>query len=233
MKGILEVNSIVKNYSERDHILKGISLNFEAGTFNVLLGQSGSGKSTLLNIMSGLLKPTSGIILINNQDINIIKENQLAALRRNIISNIYQDYMLLSELTVQENIELGMGKNNLNLKEIVNKLGIASLLDKYPDELSGGQKQRTAIARAIIKKPELLFCDEATGALDEENSKQVIELLHDIIKTYGITVIFATHNLKISLTADRVITIGNGKIVQDKHNKTPLLPSDIDWGINI
>ncbi|MCB5050711.1 ABC transporter ATP-binding protein [Streptococcus mutans] len=233
MKAIIEANEIVKNYNDRDHVLKGINLSFEAGTFNVLLGQSGSGKTTLLNTMSGLLKPTSGTILVNNQNINNFKEKQLATLRRNTISNIYQDYMLLSELTVQENIELGMSKDNLNLNDIANKLGIASLLDKYPDELSGGQKQRTAIARAIVKKPELLFCDEATGALDEENSKQVIELLHDVAKTYGITIIFATHNLKISLTADRVITIGNGLVVQDKSNESPLLPSEINWGINI
>lgn len=233
MKAILEVSEVVKNYNDRDHVLKGINLSFEAGTFNVLLGQSGSGKSTLLNIMSGLLKPTSGTILINKQNINNFKEKQLASLRRNTISNIYQDYMLLPELTVQENIELGMSKNNLNLNSIANKLGIINLLDKYPDELSGGQKQRTAIARAIIKKPDLLFCDEATGALDEESSKQVIELLHDVVNTYGITVIFATHNLKISLTANRIITIGNGLVVQDKQNESPLLPSEIDWGINI
>ncbi|HEO6694103.1 TPA: ABC transporter ATP-binding protein [Streptococcus agalactiae] len=233
MKAILEVSEVVKNYNDHDHVLKGINLSFEAGTFNVLLGQSGSGKSTLLNIMSGLLKPTSGTILINKQNINNFKEKQLASLRRNTISNIYQDYMLLPELTVQENIELGMSKSNLNFNYIANKLGIINLLDKYPDELSGGQKQRTAIARAIIKKPDLLFCDEATGALDEESSKQVIELLHDVVNTYGITVIFATHNLKISLTANRIITIGNGLVVQDKQNESPLLPSEIDWGINI
>lgn len=233
MKAIIEVIDVVKNYNNRDHVLKGINLSFEAGTFNVLLGQSGSGKSTLLNIMSGLLRPTSGTILINKQNIYNFKEKQLAFLRRNTISNIYQDYMLLSELTVQENIELGMSKNNLNLNDIANKLGIINLLDKYPDELSGGQKQRTAIARAIIKKPDLLFCDEATGALDEENSKQVIELLHDVVKTYGITVIFATHNLKISLTANRIITIENGLVAQDKQNESPSLVSEINWGINI
>lgn len=231
MKDKIEVKNISKMYSNKEYVLKGISLNIVKNTFNVLLGQSGSGKSTLLNIMSGLLNPTSGGAFLDGENINTLSEKKLADIRRNRISNIYQDYMLLSELTVQENIELGKGKDNLELSDVVKSLGITKLLNKYPSQLSGGQRQRVAIARAIIKKPEVLFCDEATGSLDEENSRQVVKLLHDVKETYGITIVFATHNLKISITADRVITIKDGIIAHDIINEAPLSPLEIDWGI--
>ena len=231
MKNLIEVKGVGKSYSVQENVLKKIDLDIEENTFNVLLGQSGSGKSTLLNIMSGLLSPSSGGAYIDGTDINHIREKQLADIRRNRISNIYQDYMLLSELTVRENIELGKGKNNIPLNEIADALGIGSLLDKYPSQLSGGQRQRTAIARAVIKKPEVLFCDEATGALDEENSRQVVQLLHDMKEKYGITVVFVTHNLKISMTADRVITLKDGTVIKDERNPAPRSPMEIDWGI--
>ena len=231
MKNLIEVKGVGKSYSVQENVLKKIDLDIEENTFNVLLGQSGSGKSTLLNIMSGLLSPSSGGAYIDGTDINHIREKQLADIRRNRISNIYQDYMLLSELTVRENIELGKGKNNIPLNEIADALGIGSLLDKYPSQLSGGQRQRTAIGRAVIKKPEVLFCDEATGALDEENSRQVVQLLHDMKEKYGITVVFATHNLKISMTADRVITLKDGTVIKDERNPAPRSPMEIDWGI--
>ena len=231
MRYLIEVKGASKSYSVQANVLKKIDLNIEEKTFNVLLGQSGSGKSTLLNIMSGLLSPTSGATYIDKADINHLSEKKLAEIRRNRISNIYQDYMLLSELTVRENIELGKGKDNIPLNELTDALGISDLLDKYPSQLSGGQRQRTAIARAVIKKPEVLFCDEATGALDEENSRLVVKLLHDLKDKYGITIVFATHNLKISMTADRVITLKDGSIEKDEKNLSPRSPMDIDWGI--
>lgn len=225
------VENVNKVYSNNEQVLKGVSMQIEENTFNVLLGQSGSGKSTLLNIMSGLLHPTSGGTIIDGSKINELSEKKLAEIRRNKISNIYQDYMLLSELTVQENIELGKGLNNLDMKVVTEALGITALLKKYPSQLSGGQRQRVSIARAIIKKPEVLFCDEATGALDEENSKQVVKVLHDVKDKYGITIVFATHNLKISMTADRVITMKDGRIARDVCNTKPLSPLEINWGI--
>lgn len=231
MKNLIEVKGVSKSYSVQENVLKKIDLDIEENTFNVLLGQSGSGKSTLLNIMSGLLSPSSGATMIDNTDINHLNEKKLADIRRNRISNIYQDYMLLSELTVRENIELGKGKDNIPLTELADSLGISDLLNKYPSQLSGGQRQRAAIARAVIKKPEVLFCDEATGALDEENSRQVVKLLHDLKEKYGITVVFATHNLKISMTADRIITLKDGRIEKDEINLNPRSPMDIDWGI--
>ena len=233
MKPIIKAINITKSYSDKDKILKGINLQINSNSFNVLLGQSGSGKSTLLNILSGLLMPTTGSVFLNGEIINTLDDKKISAIRRNFISNIYQEYMLLSNLTVRENIELGMGRDNLDILELVTTLGIYNCLEKFPDELSGGQKQRVAIARAVIKKPLVLFCDEATGALDEENSKQVITLLHNIRKLYNVTVIFATHNLKIALTADRVITVRNGLLVKDECNSTPLSPEEVDWGINV
>ncbi|MFS9164795.1 ABC transporter ATP-binding protein [Streptococcus salivarius] len=233
MKPIIKAINITKSYSDKDKILKGINLQINSNSFNVLLGQSGSGKSTLLNILSGLLMPTTGSVFLNGEIINTLDDKKISAIRRNFISNIYQEYMLLSNLTVRENIELGMGRDNLDILELVTTLGIYNCLEKFPDELSGGQKQRVAIARAVIKKPLVLFCDEATGALDEENSKQVITLLHNIRKLYNVTIIFATHNLKIALTADRVITVRNGLLVKDECNSTPLSPEEVDWGINV
>ena len=233
MKPIIKAINITKSYSDKDKILKGINLQINSNSFNVLLGQSGSGKSTLLNILSGLLMTTTGSVFLNGEIINTLDDKKISAIRRNFISNIYQEYMLLSNLTVRENIELGMGRDNLDILELVTTLGIYNCLEKFPDELSGGQKQRVAIARAVIKKPLVLFCDEATGALDEENSKQVITLLHNIRKLYNVTIIFATHNLKIALTADRVITVRNGLLVKDECNSTPLSPEEVDWGINV
>ena len=233
MKPIIKAINITKSYSDKDKILRGINLQINSNSFNVLLGQSGSGKSTLLNILSGLLMPTTGSVFLNGEIINTLDDKKISAIRRNFISNIYQEYMLLSNLTVRENIELGMGRDNLDILELVTTLGIYNCLEKFPDELSGGQKQRVAIARAVIKKPLVLFCDEATGALDEENSKQVITLLHNIRKLYNVTIIFATHNLKIALTADRVITVRNGLLVKDECNSTPLSPEEVDWGINV
>lgn len=231
MKNIIEVEKINKVYSNKEKILTDVCLEIKENTFNVLLGQSGSGKSTLLNVMSGLLSPTSGKVYINSNDITGLDEKQLAYIRRNYISNIYQDYMLLSELTVKENIELGMGCENMDFNEIIHLLGIEKQINKFPAQLSGGQRQRVSIARAIIKKPHILFCDEATGALDENSSKQVVELLHNIKNKYGVTIIFATHNLKIAKTADRVITIKDGKLIKDYNNENPIPPLKLNWGI--
>lgn len=231
MRDGIVVENVSKIYSNKEQVLKNVSVVFQKNTFNVLLGQSGSGKSTLLNIMSGLLHPSQGEVYVDGDVINRLGEKELAFIRRNKISNIYQNYMLLSELTVRENIELGKGDKSLDFNEIAQVLGIEKIVDKYPSQLSGGQRQRVAIARAVIKKPEILFCDEATGALDEENSKQVVKLLHDMKEKYGISIIFATHNLKIAKTADRIITIKDGTIVNDYINKVPMSPLEINWGI--
>ncbi len=223
MKSIIKVEKIVKKFNDNETILKGVDLSISQNSFNVLLGASGSGKSTLLNIMSGLLRPTSGKVFYQDSEITSFNGSQMSNFKRTEISNVFQGYLLLPNLTVAENIKIGIAKDRkaLPYKEIIEMLGIGDILSKFPAQLSGGQQQRTSIARAIIKNPKVLFCDEATGALDEDNGKRVIKLLHLIKKQYGITIIFITHNLKIANTAERIITIKDGLIYKDMKNETP------------
>ncbi|MCI5713577.1 MAG: ABC transporter ATP-binding protein [Lachnospiraceae bacterium] len=235
MKTIIKAEGIYKTFQDEEEILKGVQLEVEENTFTVILGPSGSGKSTLLNIMSGMLKPTAGRVWFRGEEVTSLRENDLAKWKRNHVGNIFQNYLLLENLTVRENIEIGKrqktaaDEENLNFDELVKMLQIEDLLDKFPGQLSGGQQQRVAIARAVIKKPEVLFCDEATGALDEENSKKVVGLLHELKKRYGITILFITHNHQISYTADRVITIKNGQISHDYINESPIEAKDMVW----
>ncbi|HPT75213.1 MAG TPA: ABC transporter ATP-binding protein [Defluviitaleaceae bacterium] len=231
MEAILKAEKIEKIFKQ-EKILKGISLEIMPNSFTVLLGPSGSGKTTLLNILSGLLKPSSGKVYYKDKAITEFSKNQLADWKRKNVSNIFQSYLLLNNLTVRENIEIGMFSpdNGLPLDELSHLLEIHHLLDKFPSELSGGQQQRVAIARAVIKKPDILFCDEATGALDENNSKKVVALLHHLKQSLGLTVIFVTHNLQIAETADRVITIKDGLIHQDKINQNPISAYEMIWG---
>lgn len=232
MENILNVKGVKKTYNLNETVLKNINLEIKENTFTVILGQSGSGKSTLLNIMSGLLHPDFGSVIYDDKDIFSLSEKSLSLLRRNDISNIFQNYLLLDDLTVEENIKLGLSDKNSNLsyEEIIKTLGIEKLTSKFPPQLSGGQKQRVSIARAVIKKPKILFCDEATGALDEKNSKQVVSLLHQIKNKYNITIIFTTHNLKISKTADRIIKLSDGNIISDSINSDPISALSLNWG---
>ena len=235
MKTIIKAEGIYKTFQDEEEILKGVQLEVEENTFTVILGPSGSGKSTLLNIMSGMLKPTAGRVWFRGEEVTSLRENDLAKWKRNHVGNIFQNYLLLENLTVRENIEIGKrqkpaaDEENLDFDELVKMLQIEDLLDKFPGQLSGGQQQRVAIARAVIKKPEVVFCDEATGALDEENSKKVVELLHELKKRYGITILFITHNHQISYTADRVIMIKNGQISHDYVNESPIEAKDMVW----
>lgn len=214
MNVLLEAQNIKKSYSSIEEVLKGIDLQLEENTFTVLLGASGSGKSTLLNILSGLLKPTEGKVWCKGIEITGLSEKKLAEWKRIHTGNIFQNYLLLSNLTVRENIEIGIntGQNTLPFEQLVEILDLKDLLSKFPSQLSGGEQQRAAIARAVIKKPDILFCDEATGALDEANSNKVVTLLHNMKSNFGITVLFVTHNLQIAETADKIITIRDGRI---------------------
>jgi putative ABC transport system ATP-binding protein len=223
MEAVLKLQNISKKFNDFDTVLQEINLSFFAHTFNVILGQSGCGKSTLINIMSGLMKPTRGKVYYKDLDISHAEQKEMIQFRRYNFSNIFQDYLLLSELTVRENIELGKTGNaqDLEFRELIARLGIETLADRFPNELSGGQQQRVSIARAMIKNPEILFCDEATGALDEHNSKQVVDYLKELNKTYGTLIIFSTHNLKISTVADRIIVMKDGLIEDDYLNTSP------------
>lgn len=231
MNPVLKACGITKSYDENSHVLKGISLEIPANSFTAILGPSGCGKSTLLNILSGLIRPSSGSVTCQGTVITDLSGARLADWRRSVSGNIFQDYLLLNNLNVRENIETGMPPEGaaLPFDRLVRFLEIDTLLDKFPAQLSGGQQQRTAIARAVIKKPLLLFCDEATGALDEANSKKVVSLLHSLRETYGITVLFVTHNLEIARTADRVITLRDGMIVKDQVNVRPIAADEMVW----
>ncbi len=231
MKPIIKAEKITKIFNNKEEVLKGISLEIEADSFTVMLGPSGSGKTTLLNVLSGLLKPTSGKVWCGETEITGLSEGKLAGWKRSRTGNIFQNYLLLNNLTARENIEIGMapGSDPLPFNRLTHILEIDTLLNKFPAQLSGGQQQRVAIARAVIKKPDILFCDEATGALDEANSKKVVELLHSLRTTFGLTVLFVTHNLQIAETADRVITIKDGLLYHDRLNENPISASDMVW----
>lgn len=231
MTTILKARELIKTFTGDEKVLKGISLDIEKGTFTAMLGPSGSGKTTLLHVLSGLLKPTHGTVEWEEIKLSQLSENKLAKWKRDRAGYVFQDYLLLNHLTVKENMEIGISPDTapLSSKDLIQILELESILHKFPSQLSGGQKQRTAIARAVIKKPDILFCDEATGALDEANSKKVVELLHHLKDSYGITVIFVTHNLQIANTADRVLLIKDGLIHGDRYNEAPIPAKDMVW----
>lgn len=228
---IMQAEDITKDF-RKEHVLREITLAVHENTFTAILGPSGSGKSTLLNILSGLMRPTSGTVKYGNKIISNYTEKQLADWKRMEVGNVFQDYLLLDNLTVEENIKIGIHPNrpSLSFDRLIRILQLKELLHKFPAELSGGQQQRTAIARAVIKGPQLLFCDEATGSLDEENSKNVIELLHNLKCSLGMAILFTTHNKQIAKTADRIITIKNGMIASDILNEHPIPAQNMIWG---
>ena len=228
---VLQAESIIKTF-DKEEILKGISLSIEENTFTAILGPSGSGKSTMLHVLSGLMKPTSGVVKCEGKVVSQYREAQLAEWKRNEVGHVFQNYLLLENLTVEENIRVGInnGKASFSFDRLVRILELEQYLKKFPAQLSGGQQQRVAIARAVIKCPKLLFCDEATGALDEKNSKKVVELLHTIKRELGVTILFTTHNEQIAKTADRVLTIKDGMLYRDIRNEHPIAASEMVWG---
>lgn len=226
---IIKLNHVTKILNNQK-VLKNISITIKKNQFTVVVGPSGSGKSTMLNVMSGLLTPSSGKVILDGKDITNMSKDQIRLFRREHVGQIFQSYYLLSYLTARENIEIGAFKNQdlKNLDQLANLLKINHVLDKFPAELSGGEQQRVAIGRALIKKTKILFCDEATGALDEENSKNVVKLVHNVKKKFNITIVFITHNLEIAKTADEVITVNNGEIYSVLENKNPLDPDKMN-----
>jgi putative ABC transport system ATP-binding protein len=232
LSSILIADNITREFNNHEVVLHNVSLTIEENTFTAILGPSGSGKTTLLNVMSGLLKPTSGKVLYRDKNISKMSEGQLADWKRTSVGNVFQNYLLLNNLTARENILIGIAPSStpLPFDRLTRMLGIDAILDKFPAQLSGGQQQRVAIARAVIKNPSVLFCDEATGSLDEANGKKVVELLHLIKSSFGITILFTTHNLQIAETANRVITIKDGLLFNDKINENPISASDMAWG---
>lgn len=221
---ILEVTNLCKTYGKGDTMVKAldnVSFSVEKGEFLAIIGPSGSGKSTLLHILGGVDVPTSGSVVINQTDISNLDETALAIFRRRQIGLIYQFYNLIPILTVQENLTLpllldGRKPNKKQIDTLVKLLGLENRLDHLPNQLSGGQQQRVSIGRALVNNPALMLADEPTGNLDSENSKEIISLLRQFNKEFNQTVIIITHDEKIANSADRVITIEDGKITGDE-----------------
>jgi putative ABC transport system ATP-binding protein len=231
----ITLQDVTKIYStgEVDTIaLKEVSLEIIDGEIIVLLGPSGSGKSTLLNVCSGLDKTTSGTITIANEVISEMNNKQLTKFRRENLGFIFQQYNLLQTLTVRENVEVGhaISEDPFGVEEIIEQVGLAPNINKYPFQLSGGEQQRVSIARAIVKKPKIMFCDEPTGALDENNAKEVLGVIQKLNEIYNTTVVLISHNPSIGVMADRIVKLNNGEIVEIIKNKEKRPASEIVWG---
>ena len=230
----LELDQIKKSFGSgenRVQVLKGIDLAVEKGEFCVLLGPSGSGKSTLLNILGGIDRADSGDILIDGERMADMNEKAMTLYRRRHLGYIFQMYNLIPNLTVRENIEVGayLSRRPLDVDELLHLLGLWDHRGKLPNQLSGGQQQRTSIGRAIVKNPDILLCDEPTGALDYKTGKQVLALLQATCRKQGRTVIVITHNSALAAMADRVIRINSGRVVDQTVNPNPTPVERIEW----
>ncbi|MDD7639977.1 MAG: ABC transporter ATP-binding protein [Subdoligranulum variabile] len=230
----LELNQIKKSFGSgenRVEVLKGIDLAVEKGEFCVLLGPSGSGKSTLLNILGGIDCADSGDILINGERMADMNEKALTLYRRRHLGYIFQMYNLIPNLTVRENIEVGayLSRRPLDVDELLRLLGLWEHRAKLPNQLSGGQQQRTSIGRAIVKNPDILLCDEPTGALDYKTGKEILKLIETVNQKYGNTVIMVTHNDAIRLMADRVVRLRDGAIRSNETNAVKVPAQDLEW----
>ena len=230
----LEITGIRKSFGAGDsrvEVLKGIDLSIEKGEFCVLLGPSGSGKSTLLNIIGGIDTPDSGDISIRGEKMADMNERRLTLYRRKHLGYIFQMYNLIPNLTVRENIEVGayLSDKPLEIDELLHTLGLYEHRRKLPNQLSGGQQQRCAIGRAIVKNPDILLCDEPTGALDYNTSKDILTLIETVNQKYGNTVIMVTHNDPLRQMADRVVRLHDGGIRKNYLNDHKLKAVDIEW----
>ena len=230
----LEITGIRKSFGAGDsrvEVLKGIDLSIEKGEFCVLLGPSGSGKSTLLNIIGGIDPPDSGDISIRGEKMADMNERRLTLYRRKHLGYIFQMYNLIPNLTVRENIEVGayLSDKPLEIDELLHTLGLFEHRRKLPNQLSGGQQQRCAIGRAIVKNPDILLCDEPTGALDYKTSKDILTLIETVNQKYGNTVIMVTHNDPLRQMADRVVRLHDGGIRKNYLNDHKLKAVDIEW----
>ena len=230
----LNLNHIKKSFGQGDRrveVLKGIDLSIEKGEFCVLLGPSGSGKSTLLNIIGGIDHADSGQITIDGELMEKMTPKRLGLYRRKHLGYVFQMYNLIPNLTVRENIEVGtyLSDHALDVDELLDTLGLADHQRKLPNQLSGGQQQRTAIGRAIVKNPDILLCDEPTGALDYNTSKEILKLIETVNQKYGNTVVMVTHNDAIKDMADRVVRIRDGMIRKNYLNEHKVSAEALDW----
>ena len=230
----LEIEQLRKSYGTGENkveVLKGIQLGVEKGKICVLLGPSGSGKSTLLNIIGGIDSPDEGYVSIAGEKTGDMDEKTLTLYRRKHLGYVFQMYNLIPNLNVKENVEVGayLSDNPLDVDDILKTLGLYEHRHKLPNQLSGGQQQRTSIGRALVKNPDILLCDEPTGALDYKTSKEILKLIEDVNKKYGNTIIMVTHNDAIKNMADRVIKLRDGAVRHNDINENKVSAEDLDW----
>lgn len=230
----IQISGIKKSFGSgesRADVLKGIDIGIEKGEFCVLLGPSGSGKSTLLNIIGGIDSADNGYISIGGEKTADMSEKALTIYRRKHLGYIFQMYNLIPNLNIKENVEVGayLSDNPLDVDDILKTLGLYEHRHKLPNQLSGGQQQRTAIGRAIVKNPDILLCDEPTGALDYKTSKEILQLIETVNQKYGSTIIMVTHNDAIKNMADRVVKLRDGVIRKNYTNESKIKAVDLDW----
>ena len=230
----LEIHDLKKSFgsgNNRTEVLKGIEFTANKGEICVLLGPSGSGKSTLLNIIGGIDSPDDGYVAIEGEKMKDMTEKALTRNRRRHLGYIFQMYNLIPNLNVKENIEVGayLSEKPLEIDNLLKTLGLYEHRHKLPNQLSGGQQQRTAIGRAIVKNPDILLCDEPTGALDYNTSKDILNLIEEVNHKYGNTVIMVTHNDAIKYMADRVVQLRDGQIRKNYCNEKKISAVDLDW----
>ena len=230
----LEIVDLKKGFGSgetRQEVLRGMNFSVAKGEFCVLLGPSGSGKSTLLNIIGGIDSADSGYISINGDKLKDMSEKKLTQYRRKHLGYVFQMYNLIANLNVKENIEVGayLSDNALDIDELLHTLGLYEHRYKLPNQLSGGQQQRVSIGRAIVKNPDILLCDEPTGALDYNTSKEILKLIEDVNKKYGNTIIMVTHNEAFKNMADHVIKLRDGAVRHNDINTNKVSAEELEW----
>lgn len=230
----LEISDLKKSFGQgeaRQDVLRGMNFTVKKGEFCVLLGPSGSGKSTLLNIIGGIDTPDSGYVSINGDKLEDMNERELTLYRRKHLGYVFQMYNLIPNLNVKENIEVGayLSDNPLDVEEVLSTLGLSDHKYKYPNQLSGGQQQRVSIGRAVVKNPDILMCDEPTGALDYKTSKEILALIEECNSKFGSTVIMVTHNEAIKYMADHVIKLRDGVVRHNDINEKKISAAELEW----
>ena len=231
---IVEFKNVSKIYQNGEHeqrALDGVNLDLEEGKFIVILGPSGAGKSTLLNLLGGLDTPSEGTILVGGRDISTLTPNELAEYRAAAVGFVFQSYNLIPTLTVIENVALvkEIAPNPLSSHDMLKAVGLEDHIHQFPSELSGGEQQRVSIARALSKNPQILLCDEPTGALDSGTGVTVLKLLLSMARELGKTIVIVTHNQNIAKMADVVIRVKNGRIQSCENQENPLKAEEVDW----